>query len=41
MFKYECPGCGNVILTSVNDELDCPICYSVLEFKGKGEHESS
>jgi len=43
MFRFECPGCGNVIITSINDDLDCPICFSMLEFKGKekGENESS
>lgn len=34
MFKFVCPACGYVFITIINDDVDCPICYSMLEFKG-------
>ena len=43
MFKFVCPTCGYVFITVINDDVDCPICYSMLEFKGKekGENDNS
>lgn len=34
MFKYECPSCHKVIVISINDGIDCPICYSMMELTG-------
>lgn len=31
MYRYECPGCGNVIISKTRDYLDCPKCETTLD----------
>lgn len=40
MFKFVCPACGFVFNTVINDSVDCPICYSMLELKEETSSDS-